>query len=72
MIYFVFEMQKMSEQQLVIPTPLSTYSDWNQAQSEFHRLCSLAAVSSVMKHTVVMMDDNGFICDSKSYEHESE
>lgn len=71
-MYFIFEMQKLSDTQLAIPTPLNTEKDWNQAESKFHSLCAVAAVSSVPKHTVVMIDEGGYVINAKCYEHGKE
>ena len=67
-MYLVIEIQRLSDTTVAI-TPVYSTAVWAQAESEFHRLCSIAAVSSVLKHTIVFMDDGGFTFDRKSYEH---
>ena len=67
--YIVFEIQRFGEDQLGIPTPIYSHSDRNHAESEFHRLCSVAAISSVYRHTIMLVDDMGTCYEVRSYEH---
>lgn len=68
-MYIVIEIQKMSESSVAIPTPIYTNANQDQAESEFHRLCSIAAVSTVQQHTIMMISDVGFVHKTESYEH---
>ena len=70
--YIVLEIQRFSAEQIAIVTPIFTSSNRNAAESEWHRLCSIAAVSSVPRHTVILIDDMGIMYTMKSYEHEQE
>lgn len=58
-MYIFIEMQTSGEQTAIPP-----------AVSEFHRLCSVAAVSSVPIHTIVMLDEHGETLLSEHFEHE--
>lgn len=69
---FILEIQAFSEDNASLVTPVITRRDWNEAESEFCRLRSIAAVSSVPTHTIVFMDSNGFVYDSKCYKHGEE
>lgn len=66
-MYILIEMQT-SGSQTAIP-PITTKTDWHEAEAEFHRLCSIAAVSSVPVHTVMMVDENGNTARAEHYEH---
>ena len=67
---FVLEIQEFNEDSAALVTPVITRKDWNEAESEFCRLRSVAAVSNVPVHTVVLMDGNGYVYDYKCYKHE--
>lgn len=66
-MYVLIEMQKLGDT-VAIP-PIATKADRNEAESEFHRLCSIAAVSSVPIHTVMMVDEYGNTQRAEHYEH---
>lgn len=67
-MYVLIEMQVLNGTPAI--PPISTWQDWQAAESEFHRLCSIAAVSSVPLHTVMMVDTNGNTLRAEHYEHE--
>lgn len=69
-MYVLIELQT-SGNQTAIP-PISTRTTWNEAESEFHRLCSLAAVSSVPIHAVMLVDENGITLRAEHYVHSPE
>ena len=69
---FVLEIQEYNEDSAALVTPVITRKDWNEAESEFCRLRSIAAVSSVPTHTVGLMDGNGYVYDYKCYKHGEE
>ena len=56
-MYILIEMQTNGEQ-TAIP-PIITRTEWHEAEAEFHRLCSVAATSSVPVHTVMLVDEHG-------------
>lgn len=68
-MYLIFEIQKLSSTSVAVPSPIFSTDNWNQAESEFHRLCSIAAVSSVMRHTIIMVDDGGIVYKAENYDH---
>lgn len=70
-MYIILELQQFSETQLTPVVPIITKNNWNEAESEFHRLCSTAATSNVYRHTIVFMDEEGCIVDKKCYEHKT-
>ena len=67
-MYIIIEMQVLNGTPAI--PPISTWQDRQAAESEFHRLCSIAAVSSVPLHTVMMVDTNGNTLRAEHYEHE--
>ena len=58
-MYIILEIQKFSETNVAVVQPVVTRSDPLEAESEFHRLASIAAVSEVPQHTVLFVDDAG-------------
>lgn len=66
-MYIINEMQTSKSGTALAPAV--TRDDWQQAESEFHRLCSIAAVSSVPLHTIMMMDERGIVQRVEYYEH---
>ena len=66
-MFILIEMQTTGEQ-TAIP-PIVTKTDRNEAEAEFHRLCSIAAVSSVPIHTVMMVDEYGNTQRAEHYTH---
>lgn len=70
-MYLVFEIQKFSDTQVAVTTPIFSTDNLNQAESEFHRVCSFAAVSNLQKHTVILVSDEGFIHKIESFDNAS-
>ena len=70
-MYLVIEIQQTGNT-VAIPTPIYSSSDERQAESEFHRLCSIAAVSKVPRHTVMFIETSGEKREVKTWEHEQE
>ncbi len=68
-MYAVFEIQKTSESSVAVVTPIFTSANEHQAESEFHRLCSYAAISSVLRHTIMMIREDGLPYRVESYDH---
>lgn len=68
-MFIIIEIQKFSEDSVAIPTPIYANANENQAESEFHRLCSLAAISSVPQHSILMIYDDGRYRNSVSFLH---
>lgn len=69
-MYIIFEIQKNADG--TIGTLVSTYADKNQAESAFHSTLASAAVSSLPVHSVLMIEEDGFVCKSDCYRHEVE
>lgn len=67
-LYIVLEIQKLSDTQVATP-PLIQKNTWEEGESEYCRVRSVAAVSTVPIHTVVFMRDDGYLFDYKSYDH---
>ena len=66
-MYILIEMQKFGDT-VAIP-PIINRTNWNEAEGEFHRLCSVAATSSVPVHTILMVDEYGTTVRAEHYEH---
>jgi hypothetical protein len=43
-----------------------------EAESKYHAVLASAAVSTVPKHSAVVMDDEGAVLGSQTYRHETE
>lgn len=71
-MFLVIEIQKLSENSATVVTPIYTTGDKRAAESEFYRLCSIASVSNVLRHTVIFIEDNGYLHDCKSWDHPPE
>lgn len=69
-MYILIEMQ--SDGGVPAIPPIVTRTDRYEAEAEFHRLCSIAAVSAVPLHTVLMMDEKGSTLRCEYYEHPEE
>lgn len=67
-MYLILEIQHFDSGATAIP-PLVTKDDMNEAYAAFYSVCAVAAVSSVLQHTVVLMDYFGNIYDKKSFNH---
>lgn len=67
-MYIVLEIQTST----TVATLVNSYEDRNQAESKYHQILSAAALSSVPKHSAVLMDDVGETIKMDSYIHETE
>lgn len=67
-MYLILELQKMSDTQVAV-APAIQRENKLEAESEYHRVLSIAAVSSVPQHTVLFVRDDGYLYDYKCYEH---
>lgn len=70
-MYIIFEIQKFSDFQVSVVTPVITRENKLEAESEYHRLISIAAISTVPQHTVIFTRDDGYLFESKTYKHDS-
>ena len=65
----VIEIQKSGE----TATPLvQLFTDDAQAKSRYHELLSIAAVSSVPEHSVILVSEEGSYMFHEKYEHGGE
>ena len=67
-MYIVIELQANGGQVANIVTTHSTRED---AESKFHIVLAAAAVSTVGKHSAVMLSDEGFTLRNECYKHEA-
>lgn len=70
MTYIVIEMQTNNGTTAIVP-PIA-YANRQQAEAAFHTILAAAAVSSVEKHTAVMLDQDGRLVRSECYNHGAE
>ena len=67
-MYLVIELQKLSDTQVAVAPAIQRENEL-EAESEYHRVLSAAAISSVPQHTVLFVRDDGCLYDYKSYAH---
>ena len=67
-MYIVLETQTYIDG--TVGTLINTYTDTNEAESNYHRVLMAAAISTVPIHTAFMLTDSGQIIKSESYKHE--
>lgn len=65
-MYIVVEIQTST----TVATLVNSYEDRNQAESKYHQILTAAALSSVPKHSAVLMNDEGQTIKSETYIHE--
>ena len=65
-MYIVLEIQTSTS----VATIVDSYSDRNQAESKYHQILTAAALSSVPKHSAVLMNDVGQTIKNETYIHE--
>ena len=66
-LFIVIELQRNGNQMGNIVTAHETLQD---AQYKFHTVAAAAAISSVEKHSVILLDDDGFTIEKTIFEHE--
>ena len=66
-LFVVIELQKNGDQMGNIVTTHDTLQD---AQHKFHTVAAAAAISTVEKHSVVLLNDDGFPIERTTFEHE--
>ena len=66
-LFIVIELQRNGNQMGNIVTAHETLQD---AQHKFHTVAAAAAISSVEKHSVVLLNDDGFTIERITFEHE--
>ena len=65
-MYIVLEIQTST----TVATIVDSYADRNQAESKYHQILTAAALSSVPKHSAVLMNDGGQTMKNETYIHE--
>lgn len=65
-MYIVLEIQTST----TVATLVNSYEDRNQAESKYHQILTAAALSSVPKHSAVLMDEIGQTIKNETYIHE--
>lgn len=66
-MYIIQEIQTTNNQTALVPAV--TFTDRNEAESNYHMKLGAAAISSVQVHTVVMFDEHGNTIKRDYYEH---
>ena len=66
-LFIVIELQKNGNQMGNIVTAHETLQD---AQHKFHTIAAAAAISNIEKHSVVLLNDDGFTIERITFEHE--
>ena len=66
-MYFVVETQVTKEG--TGATLVTTHADRNNAESDYHRILSAAAVSNVYKHGAIVLSDDCYPIMYTAYEH---
>ena len=65
-LFIVIELQKNGQQMGNIVTAHETLQD---AQHKFYTVAAAAAISNVEKHSVVLLNDDGFPVERATFEH---
>lgn len=66
--YIVMEIQTFVTG--AVSTPTYAYDSQASAESKYHAILSSAAVSKLPKHAAVLMTSEGYVQESRCYEHE--
>ena len=64
-MYIVIEIQKNEQ----VATLVNAYEDRNLAEQKYHQILSAAAVSSVLTHSAVMLEEDGRLLKRETYSH---
>ena len=65
MVYYVLELQTNETG----GANIFVFTDRNQAEQKYHQVLTYASVSEVRKHGAVLMNEDGFILKSETYNH---
>jgi len=66
--YLVVEIQTWDTG--AIQTPTNAFDTQANAEAKYHDILSKAAVSQLPKHAAVLMTNDGYVMETKCYEHE--
>ena len=67
--YMVIELQKNGD---VLSAITVSYNNRDEAYSRFHTMAAAAAISSVQKHSILLVNDDGFTLERATFVHEAE
>jgi hypothetical protein len=70
MKYLVIEIQKFDTG--AIANFAWAYDNINSAEAKYHALLSVAAVSKLYVHTVILVNETGYMLKHESYDHTPE
>jgi hypothetical protein len=65
-LFIVIELQKNGEQ---LGNIVTSHTTLQEAQHKFHMVAAAAAISNVEKHSVVLLNDDGFTIERITFEH---
>ena len=65
-LFIVIELQKNGEQ---LGNIVTSHTTLQEAQHKFHTVAASAAISNVEKHSVVLLNDDGFTIERITFEH---
>lgn len=68
MKYLVLEIQTFDSGEIGVP-PVASFDSRDEAESRFHSILSLAAISALPEHAAILFDNTGRLLDRKCYEH---
>lgn len=69
-MYIILENQTTSDG--VVNTLVTTKETRNEADAEFHRILSFAAVSDLPSHAAILMTGDGIPLRNECYKHDAE
>lgn len=65
-LYVVIELQKTGDQMATLVTSHDTLQD---AQYKFYSVAASAAISQLDKHSVILINEDGFTIEKLTFEH---
>ena len=65
-LFIVIELQKNGEQ---LGNIVTSHATLQEAQYKFYTVAASAAISDVEKHSVVLLNDDGFTVERITFEH---
>ena len=68
-LFIVIELQKNGAQ---IGNVVTSHETLQEAEYKFHTVAAAAAISNVEKHSVVLINDDGFTIERTAFEHPQE
>ena len=68
-MYYIFEIQEQIDGTGMVVTPINTSNNRQEAMSMYHSTLSYAAISSVYRHTVAVLDGSGQYIARETYIH---